>query len=295
MDKASQQRADLALLAVALLWGVTFPLIRGAMETISPTNFVAWRFSTATVAFLPLVLTRPQAWFALRRALLPGLGLGLLAWASYFTQTIGLQTVEAGRAAFITGTSVIMVPFLSPAFGAGRPSRIDLVAAAVATVGMYLLTDPSSGGFSSGDFWVLGCALTYSIYIHVLQRVLRGGFAPVALAFTQVLGITVVAWVAFPLGGEALAVPSGSTLVAILVCALLATVGTFWLQTHFQGRTSPQRVALLFSMEPVFATAFAFLLLGEVLAPIGFAGGLLILAAVVGVEMLGASRESKTA
>lgn len=288
---SARHRADLALLGVAFLWGITFPLIRGALESLSPHNFVAWRFSLATVAFLPLVLARPGSRAALGRALWPGLWLGALAWSSYFTQTIGLQTVEAGRAAFITGTSVIMVPFLSPVFRAGRPTRVDVAAAGLATFGLFLLTGPTGGGgFTVGDAWILLCALTYTIYIHALQKVLRNAHGPMALAFTQVLGIGVAAWIAFPFAHEPLVVPGGQALVAILICALLATVGTFWLQTRFQGRTTPERVALLFSMEPVFATMFAYLLLGEVLAPLGFVGGFLILVAVVGVELLGAKR-----
>jgi len=287
---SSRQRADFALLGVAFLWGITFPLIRGALETVSPHNFVAWRFTVASLAFLPLLAFRPGMGAALRRALAPGLGLGVLAWSSYFSQTLGLQTVEAGRAAFITGTSVIMVPFLSPLFRAGRPSRLDVLAALVATAGLFLLTDPTGGGFSGGDAWILLCALTYTVYIHALQKVLRHEHGPVALAFTQVLGIAAAAWIAFPFAGEPLARPEGSALTAILVCALLATVGTFWLQTRFQGRTTPERVALLFAMEPVFATVFAYLLLGEVLAPLGFLGGFLILASVVGVELVGAKQ-----
>ena len=74
--------------------------------------------------------------------------------------------------------------------------------------------------------------------------------------------------------------------VALLFTATFATGGTTWLQTHYQSRTTPQRTALIFSMEPVFATLFAYLMLGEVLSALGQLGALLILISVTGVELM---------
>lgn len=286
----AHRRADLALVLVAVFWGVTFPLIRDAVAEIAPVQFVAWRFGLATAAFLPLVLASPAARRGLRRAWKPGLILGLLAWFSYFTQTIGLQTVPAGRAAFITGTNVILVPLISPLFRAGRPSRVDLVAAIVATCGLYLLTrDGASGdgGLSVGDLWIFGCASAYAVYIHVLQKILRTDHSDVALAFTQVAGIFLFGALVLGFDGRVAIAATRPVLTALVVCALLATVGTFWLQTRYQGRTSPQRVALIFSLEPVFAMGFAWWLLGETLSLLGAIGALVILIAVVGAEWLG--------
>lgn len=290
-----QQRADLALVVVSLLWGVTFPLIRSALGDLDPFQFVGWRFFLATLAFLPLVLLHPTARARLRPAVLPGLLLGALAWASYMTQTVGLQTVGAGRAAFITGTSVILVPLMSPLFRAGRPHGRDYLAAVVATVGLYFLTlgEEEGGGsamrwsLSGGDLWILACAVSYAVYIHVLQKVLARSPHEISLAFTQVAGIGLLAVTLLGARGNVLIPLTPEVLVALGVCAILATVGTFWLQTRYQGRSTPQRVALIFSLEPVFATGFAWWLLGETLGPEGALGAVLILGAVVGVELAG--------
>ncbi len=118
----SKHRADLAMLLVTLFWGLTFPLIRSAVSTLEPLVFVGFRFSLALLVFLPLVLFNAKARSGLRAAAVPGLILGALAGGGYITQTLGLTTVGAGRAAFITGLSVILVPLLSPVFRA-RPSQ----------------------------------------------------------------------------------------------------------------------------------------------------------------------------
>lgn len=289
---SSQRRAEFAMVLVSLLWGITFPLIRAALEDIGPHQFVGWRFGLAVVAFLPLVTLHPEARAALRPALLPGLLLGLIAWTSYTSQTIGLQTVPAGRAAFITGLAVVLVPLLSPVFRAGRPTAIDVLAAGVATLGLFLLTDGAQpgAGIGVGDVWLLGCALSYAVYIHVLQKVLRRRHQELSLAFTQILGIFLAAMLPLMATGGLHIELTLAVFAALAVCALLATVGTFWLQTRYQGRTTPQRVALIFTLEPVFATGFAWWLLGETLGARGALGGVLVLVAVVGAEFLGARK-----
>lgn len=288
MNRGAGLHADLALVLVSLFWGVTFPLIRSALADVAPTPFLAWRFGLATAAFLPLALLEPRARAGLRRAVVPGAVLGLIAWASYVTQTIGLQTVPAGRAAFITGTSVILVPLLSPLFRAGRPGAADLGAAAVAAAGLFLLTRDGSeagAGFGTGDLWVAGCALSYSVYLLVLPRVIRPEHDSTAVAFTQVAAIGVVTGSVLAARGGVAIETSAEVLRALLFCALVATVGTFWLQTRYQPRTTPQRAALIFALEPVFATVFGWWMLNEGLNASGMVGAGLILAAVVGSEV----------
>jgi drug/metabolite transporter (DMT)-like permease len=288
MHADSRLRADLALVLVALFWGVTFPLIRGALEQLSAVQFVAWRFTLAVVAFLPLLFADPGARRGLRDVLGAGLLLGLISWASYFAQTWGLQTVPAGRAAFITGTNVVLVPLLAPLFGVGRPRWSDFLAAIVATFGLYLMTMGDAGpgaGLSSGDFWILFCAVSYAIYILVLQRVLQKPRNATALAFSQIAAIALFADLMLGLTGPVTFAWSPWVIAALLICATLATVGTFWLQARFQGQTTAQRVALIFALEPVFATGFAWWLLGETMGLGGAAGAVLVLAAVVGAEL----------
>ncbi len=295
-DLRKRRVADGALAVVTVFWGLTFPLIRSATQDLDPFVFVAARFCLAALAFLPLVLGSAEARRGIRDALLPAGAVGLLAWTSYQAQTLGLQAIPAGRAGFITGIAVILVPLMSPLFGAGRPARRDLLAAGLATAGMYLLTDPESGGFSRGDAWVLFSAVGYAAYIHLLSRVTSKGLNPTATAFVQVLAIAMCAGFALPIVDYAPPRWTQAAWIGIGFCAAFATVGTFWLQTRYQRDTTPQRAALIFSLEPVMAAGFAWLLLSEGMTPTGFAGAGLILVAVVGSELastLGPSRRSR--
>lgn len=306
-------RADIALLVVTLAWGVTFPLLRIALQALTPLEFVAARFLVAVLAFAPLVLLRRAARDGLRPALAVGLGLGALSYVCYFTQTVGLQTVSAGRAAFLTGLNVILVPLMSPLFRAGRPSRRDQLAALVATAGLYLMTGGVGGapdgngaagtagmvlGFTVGEWSVLACATLYACYVHLLQKALRRNPDPEALAFIQIAAVGVCAWALLPWSGAPGLAPAevarwaAGVWWAVLVCALVATVAGFWLQTRYQGHTTPQRAALIFALEPVFAAGFAWLLLRETLGLRVALGGTVILGAVLYAELGGPAREA---
>jgi drug/metabolite transporter (DMT)-like permease len=113
----------------------------------------------------------------------------------------------------------------------------------------------------------------------------------VALAFAQVAAIALIADIVLTATGPVRIPLSAWVLGALIFCATLATVATFWLQARFQGQTTAQRVALIFALEPVFATAFAWWLLGETMGLIGGLGAILVLAAVLGAEWFG-SREA---
>ncbi len=277
--------AEGALLGVAALWGLTFPLVHSALADVDPARFLVARFAVAAVAFLPLLALRPRSRRALRRALVPGLALGALAYAAYLTQTLALKTTDPSRVAFITGTNVVAVPLLAPLFGRGRPRAIDLVFAAVATGGLWLLTDPVGGGLTAGDLEALACAAGYAVYLLALHSVLDQGHDALALAFLQVAGLAVVAAGWLPLAGPGTGtLASTPVIVAVAFTALGATVACFWLQTRFQGRTDPARAALLLATEPVFAFGFSWALLGETLHAREAAGAGLVLAAVLGAS-----------
>lgn len=295
MLPSSRQRADAALLFVAAIWGLTFPLIRTALEDVDPARFLAVRFGVAVAAFAPLALARGSVRRALRRAAVPGLLLGLLAFLPYAAQTVALETAPAARVAFITGTHVVLVPLLSPLLRAGRPGPVDLVGAATALVGLWLLTDPAAGQLTGGDLWALVCAVGYAFYIHALHKALARGLDLTALAFLQVAGLALAAVFFLPLAPGRPVAWTGDVWIAVAFTALMATVGAFWLQTRYQGRTTPERTALIFVMEPVFALVFSFLLLGETFDLREGLGAGLILAAVIGVELWPRLRKARPA
>lgn len=284
--------ADLGLVLVTAIWGLTFPAIRTAVtEGASPLLFVGVRFLLASL------LLAPFAWPALRRhrreLLGPGLVLGLTLGGGYAMQTIGLTTTTASKSGFLTGTAVVMVPFLDRLLRGVPVPRSALLSGSIALFGIYLLSGLAGPTellrAEAGDLWTLGGALSYAAYMVLLQdRLVR--FEHRALLFSQLVFVAVASLLLAPLTETPHLSASLRVWGAILFCAVFATIGTGLLHQRCQGLTTPSRAALIFSLEPLFAAAFSALLLGEALGVRAAMGGGLIVLGVLGTDLFPALR-----
>jgi drug/metabolite transporter (DMT)-like permease len=182
----------LVLVFVTMLWGSTFPLVQIAQRTLEPAQLIALRFSVAALVFFP--------WLVKARGLRiwrDGALLGLFLFAAFVTQAIGITTVSPGRAAFITGLNVIFVPLMLP-FLRRRVPLVAFIGAGLALAGIGVMSwDTGALSFSLGDLWVLGCAITYAIYVLLLERyAIRHEALPLTAVQLATVGILGLLWVA---------------------------------------------------------------------------------------------------
>ncbi len=286
--------ADLALLAVAGFWGLTFPLGKIVLSALDPFTYLAARFTIGAVLLVVLV---PAARFVMpTRRWAAALGVGAVFFAGYALQTVGLRLTTASKAAFITGLSTVMVPVISTVWFGRAPHRMVLVGIAAATVGLGLLTLNGDGatGLNAGDLLVLGCAVAFAFHIVLIGRLARA-IDPVAFATAQVIPVgllsTLAAAAERPM--PALVAAGGPIWGMIVFMAATGTVFAMLVQTWAQRTTTPSHVGLMFTFEPVAASIAAYLILGEVLALRQVAGGVLILAGIVLAERNQTSQEAR--
>lgn len=272
--RSPERRGEGALLAVTLAWGLSFPLIKIALESAGPLAFMALRFPLALLLLWPLLGWRRPA----RSSVAAGLLLALLLGGSYVAQVVGLLYTTPTRSAFVTGLSVILVPLLAPAFTRRAPGRWPTAGALVAAVGLYVLTDPGGGGLNRGDAITLITAFSYAFYVigvelaskrHPFEDLLVLQFAPLAVIFLP------LAW----MEGEPVHW-SGSLFWALLMTGPILAV-TVYLQNRFQKDTTATRAAVIFAGEPVFAALFSFFLTGEALSAAQWGGAGLILLGIL--------------
>jgi drug/metabolite transporter (DMT)-like permease len=284
----TRRRADLALLAVAAVWGATFVMVREAVALVGPFTFLAIRFAIAGT-LMALLFARPLA-RAGRRVWGAGALVGTLLFAGYAFQTAGLQHTTASRAGFLTGLAVVMIPFVSWLWLRRRPGRGPVAGALLATAGLALLAwqPGEAAGLNRGDLLVLACALCFALHIVALGRY-APEMPPRALATIQILAAAALSGLAMarfePLGGP---VPS-PVWAAAAFTGLFATALAFLVQTQAQAHTTPAHVGVIFATEPVFAALAGVLLAGETMAPIAWAGCALILAGMLVAELAGDS------
>ncbi len=259
-----------------MLWGSTFVAVQRAESSVSASGLILGRFALAAAVLSPFVRGGRRLWAA-------SVELGVLLWAGYASQTIGLRYTTVGRSAFLTGSGAILVPIYTR-LGGGRVGRFVWPAAGVAVVGVYLLSHEVaavSGGFGQpfnrGDAWTLGCAAVWSAYIYRLER-FATTLPTAALTATHLLvvaGLSVL-WAAAD--GSLIPGPHYPWL-AVLYLGLACTAATTWLQTLGQRWLPAARVAVLYTLEPVWASAFGYVLIDDRLGPRGLCGAALILTA----------------
>jgi drug/metabolite transporter (DMT)-like permease len=279
-------RADLALLAVTLVWGSTFVLMQESVRVLPPYRFLALRFGVASLVML--VLYSRRLWRAPRRQAAMAAGIGAVLFVGYASQTIGLQFTTAARSGFVTGLAVVLVPIIGLVLLRQRPPLGAVAGVALATAGLFFLSWPGWEGTSSivlrGDLITLVCCVAFAAQI-VLVGKYAPGMDPMALTTAQLLTVTLLSGL-FSLGEPPSDMASAPVWLwaAIVFLGVVATALGFAVQSKAQRFTTPTHVALIFAMEPVFSAIFAWLLTGEVLTGRSLVGCLLILSGMVVAE-----------
>ncbi len=276
-------RGLLLLILVTAVWGSTFAVVKELGALLDPAELIAWRFTVAAVALLPvLALSRRRAPVSLRppRRDLWRDGLLIGAWlvAGYGTQTIALQTTSANRAAFFTALSVVLVPVWLVFAQRRRMPAALWVALPLAVLGLGLLSW-EGGAFVAGDAWALACAVTYAAFIIALERV-APRHAALPFTFAQLIVVAVLAW-AWALVQGGVTVPPAAAWGPLLYLGVIATAATTLMQTVGQKTVTAAEASLIYALEPVTATLFSFLLIGERVGLRGALGGALVVVATV--------------
>jgi drug/metabolite transporter (DMT)-like permease len=274
----------------SLIWGATFVVVKNGLAHASPFVFLAVRFTIAAVLmalFRPPVIRKIE-----RQELFAGMRLAFFMFAGYCFQTAGLQYTTAANSAFVTGSSVVLVPLLLGVFWGRRLTRWIYGGAFAALIGLYFLTVPAGGlrYLNRGDVLTFVAAGFYAVHI-ILVGEYSQEHSVSALSLIQVAGCAAIAW---PLTGFAGAIHwqpvrfewGWPLFASILICAVFATAVAFTLQLWAQQYTSPGHAAILFVLEPVFAMLTSYLLLHERMSARSTMGASLVVAGILIAELL---------
>src|SRR5215469_2235769 len=284
-------RADFALLTCTIIWGATFVAVKDALTDVSVFVYVAVRFALSAVV-MALIFWRSLDNASLR-TMWAGTQIGFFLFAGYALQTAGLQFTTPSKAAFLTGSSVVIVPIIFAAFGLHRMSVWIWAAAVAALAGLYLLTIPREGlsGLNRGDPLVFLAAIMFALHIIFVGRYVEHHSVG-ELTFVQVAATALLATVSIPIFAALhWEVPhwawTGSLIFAVLITSLGSTVLGFSFQVWAQQHTSPTETAVLISLEPVFAALTSWLLARERVGPRNLFGAALIFVGVLLAELKG--------
>jgi drug/metabolite transporter (DMT)-like permease len=286
--------AHLLLLAVVIIWGATFVLIKDALQDASPLLFNLLRM---TLAFLALAIVNHRQLRSIKRqSVLSGFIVGIFLAAGYQFQTTGLARTTAAKSALITGLVVIFVPILTllPALrpaGTPPPRWTSALGAILAFSGLLLLTTPAGTAWRNlfsivglGDLLTLLCAIAFAA--HLLSLAHASKAIPTAqLATVQIGSAALLMAITLPLGGRPHFTLTPRLVMALAITSLLATAAAFTIQSWAQQYLPPTHTAILLTLEPVFACITSFLVLHEHLGRRSLCGAALILTGIAFIEL----------
>jgi drug/metabolite transporter (DMT)-like permease len=284
-----QFRGILALLLVTLVWGTTFPAMKGLTVYFSPVWIIFVRFAVAAVLLAPFL------WKPGRDDLVSGGLLGVLLFFCFVFQVEGLALTTSNRNAFICGMSVLVVPMLGLVAGKLPEKRIVL-ALLLALAGLAALCW-DGGGWGRGDTLAMASALAFGLYVKMMEFRTRRASRLMTLTAAQILTVALCAAV-WLLAREVprttidagqdyanywqyVGLGLGKYAVNLLYLGVVATAAIISLQSWGQARATANEAAVIYSFEPAAAAFFAFFWLGETMTPRGWIGAALLIAGMI--------------
>jgi drug/metabolite transporter (DMT)-like permease len=280
-------KAAVLLLTTTFFWGVTFTLVKQALEGVDVFVFLAQRFMLAFAVILPISFVRGRSLSV--RTIRQGCIMGLFLFGAYAFQTVALLYTSASNTGFLTGLNVIMVPLISSLMLRHHITGTIKCAVALSVVGLFLLCGNGTWSFNLGDLLAAVCAVCVSLHM-----IYTGEFARSSdyywLTAVQLGVVALLSLFCAYARHQHVFVWHPQLLGTLLVCSLIATVFAFLVQTSMQRFISHTNTALIFCTEPVFAALYAWIAIDERLGLYGLMGALLILTGMV-VSILPARRK----
>jgi drug/metabolite transporter (DMT)-like permease len=267
------------LILTTVLWGTSFILTKNITESVPIFLYMGVRFAIAFLGFTPLFFHLKNL---NKKALLLSLFTGIIYFFGYAIQTYGLQTTTAGKAGFVTGLSAIIVPFIAW-FGFKKPLNKRIwIALALSVAGMAFLLLEGESGIIVGDLIVLVSAFFWALFIIYTDR-----FVPLVDIYSysamQMAVISCASFISSLLLAESYVSLSFSP--SFWGVMIYMSIGVMTLTILFQNwgqkHQGPTQTAIIFTLEPVFAALFGFIIGNEILTLFGWVGCALIFIAII--------------
>jgi drug/metabolite transporter (DMT)-like permease len=270
--------AAMAVLCVAITWGVSFAVVKATVGKVSPSRLVGWRFAVATFALLTL---RPRVLQTLDRPTVGrGAVLGALLGIGFVLCTVGMQTTSVLISAFVVGTTVVFAPLIGWVWLGRRLTIRAAAAVSLASLGIAMIT-VRSFAVGPGTLLILTAAVLWAVHLVALERWSRLGrlygltlvqlatSAVVALGCQLLLDDWEVIWPPI----------SVSAAAGIVFLGAAATGGAFITLSWAQTRLDTTTTAVILSLEPLVGAGLG-VALGDRCTANTLAGAIAVLSAV---------------
>lgn len=279
-------RSESLLLLASAIWGFAFVAQRIGMEHVGPFTFNGVRFALGALSLTPLLIVAQRRPPRERgpdpgpaRSLLYGVAAGAVLFCGASLQQVGIVYTTAGKAAFITGLYVVLVPILGLAIGY-RPGRYLWTGALTAAGGMYFLSVTERLTISLGDGLVLISAVFWASHV-LLIGWLTTRMAAIRIAILQFTTCSILSLLTALAVETITAEGLRGAAIPILYGGLLSVGVAYTLQIIAQRNVPPAHAAIILSLETVFGAVGGWWFLDETMSARGLLGCGLMLIGVI--------------
>ena len=272
MQTVTRRRAVWGLLVVTIVWGATFIWMKQAMNALqSEIDFygqtavvsvlVGGRFLIAAIA---LFIGSSKARAALREKELwsGGTVLGLILLVGFTTQMVGIDTISPSTSAFLTSLYVVFTAMISTKMTGQPVTRIMIAGVLLATFGAGFIEGPPHLSWGKGEILTVICAFFFALHIIFTQSITQR-MDPLGVTITSFLIVSIGSLaISFLMGGEDTfklweLTLQQDVLVPLLCLGLLGSLFALLLLNLLQRHLHPVQAAIIYGLEPVWATMFA--------------------------------------
>ncbi|WP_459870925.1 DMT family transporter [Campylobacter concisus] len=261
---STQNKADIALIVVAVVWGATFLPMANALKTNGVFVMLFCRFFLSSI-FMGFVALKFAKKFD-KKSVIYGVILGAVLFLSFATQTYALKLTFSSSVAFITGLECVIVPFMATIFFKNKISIFAILGAIIAIFGLWLLSGATLA-LGSGEVLALVCAIFYALY-----TTLNGHFVRKSELYLLVFAL---------FQGSIVPKFDREFFIAIFITTVIGTIFCYFVQTIAQRYTTASKAALFFCLEPVSAWLIGYFFAGELLSIWQIFGAMLIIFGVI--------------
>lgn len=275
--KKQELRSNLLLLITAIIWGFAFVAQRVGANYVGPFAFNGVRFALGAISLLPLIIyyrrkaskddDKKKA--DLKYVLFAGVIAGCVLFSGSSLQQIGLESTTAGKAAFITGLYIALVPILG-IFLKQKTHITTWIGVLFAVIGLYFLSITEGFSISRGDLLEIIGAFFWALHILFIDHFTKKIDA-LMLSLVQFITCSALSLIVAAIFEKITISGIYQAGIPILYGGIGSVGIAYTLQAVGQKHAKPSHAAIIMSMESVFASIGGFLILNERL---GLRGGI---------------------
>ena len=281
--------SNICLIVASLIWGTAFVAQTTGMDHIGPLTFTNIRFLIGGLIVFPLAIKEIPRFKKLlkkKKLFLIIFLTGLSLLLGTFLQQYALQYTKIGNAAFLTILYVPFVPIISRFILKKKIHWSIWLSVSICLIGSYYLTVENSFDAQFADFLVIICALFFALHCIFIDEYFEIVDAPFTLATSQFL-------LCFLYSLPFVFIFENPTLIGIkkeifelLYVGVLSSGVAYTLQIIGQRYVKPSTAAITFSLEGVFGSLAAWIILSQFLTTIQIFGCFLILVGVLTAQLI---------